>query len=361
MALTRNKELSNPNLFDETAGYEDETGIKLARGLNERERKQATILYRLFNELWGVCIIVGDPGMGKDVFGNYLSYILKRYFPHKRTLRDEKPRKLYGSYAGLFNEQVLSEDLAKMREIAKGIGSFAKGMGATKIDDVLEKAADDWVSTKGIVLLKNSILYLTEYWRYCYNREPHNPMNKTMGAIHKEKRHINVFIIGTVQLTSELDRKTCLPWIDWRVTCTRSRIDTTKYTYFIEKVKYDRRVNILVSASKPLAIPVDAGKPRSFIGDGKIVIKKPNYQPETEEERIVLDVIKAGADNYEDLVEFLETEGDMSEAETLTTLKQLCLKLPGHRLKSAIWYPCYYFLFNSKSAPQIKTSLKAGD
>lgn len=354
MALARTRGLYNTDLFDESAGYEDEVGIRIAKELTEQERQQAGILYRLFNELWGVCIIAGDPGMGKDTFGNYLSYTLKRYFPDRRVLRDERPRKLFGNYAGLFNDRVLSEDLARMREVAKGVG-------ATKIDGVLEKAADEWVSKQGIVLLKNSILYLTEYWRYCYNREPHNPMNKTMGAIHKEKRHINTLIIGTVQLITELDRKTCLPWIDWKVNCTRSRQDSTRYTYFIEKVRYDRRVNVLVPASKPLAIPIDAGKPRSSIGDGKIVIREPSYQPETEEERIVLDVIKAGADNYEELVEFLETEGDMSEIETLTTLKQLCLKLPGQRPKFAIWYPCYYFLFNSKSAPQIKTSLKVGD
>ena len=84
-------------------------------------------------------------------------------------------------------------------------------------------------------------------------------------------------------------------------------------------------------------------------------------KPETEEERIVLDVVKAGADNYETLVEFLETEGDMSEIETLMTLKQLCLKLPDRPPKFAIWYPCYYFLFNSRSVPQINTGLKVGD
>ena len=164
-----------------------------------------------------------------------------------------------------------------------------------------------------------------------------------------------------MQLPSELDKKTCLPWIDWRVTCTRSRTDSTRYAYFVEKVKYDRRLDILVPVGRPFAIPVDAGKPRSFIGDGRIVLRKPDYQPETEEERIVLDVLKAGIDRYEDLVELIETEGDMSEWEILTTIKQLGLKLPGTRPKFVIDYPCYYKLFNSKSAPQIRTTVAAGD
>lgn len=349
MTLMKIKEQEplDPELYDESAGYEDDLGIRLASGLTEQERRHAGLLYRLFNELWGLCIVVGEPGAGKDVFINYMGYTLKRYFPRKRTLRDEKPRRMFGQYAGLFNREVLSSDLRIMADVAKGVG-------AASIDQVLEKAADDWVTEKGTALLHNSFLLLTEFWKYVYNREPHNPMNKTMGAVHKLKRHINTLLIGGVQLTTDLDKKTALPFIDWRVNCNRSRKDTTQYMYFIEKIKYDRRKDILISTSKPLPIPVDAGKPRSFIGDGKIVIRKPYYRPETEEERIVLDVIKAGGDNYEEIVEFLENEGDMSEFEILATLKTLCLKLPGRRPKFVVKYPCYYFLYNSRSAPQIE-------
>jgi len=305
------------------------------------------MLYRLFNELWGLCIVVGDPGTGKDLFGNYISYLLKTYFPWKRVLRDEKPRALYGEYAGLFNETVLVEQLALMRALAKGVG-------VTRVGAILEKAADDWVTSEGAVLLKNSVLYLTEFWRYCYNREPHNPMNKTMGGIHKQKRHLDCLILGTVQLPTELDKKTCLPWVDWQVTCTRSAVNKTGFTFFVHKVKYDRRLAVIAPVGKPFPIPVDAGKPRSDLGDGKIVIRREDYEPETEEERIVLDVIKAGGDIYEDMIEFLNTKGDMSEREVLDTLKELKFR----KYKRAIDYPCYYGLYNSKSAPQIRTSLK---
>lgn len=172
------------------------------------------------------------------------------------------------------------------------------------------------------------------------------------------KRHLDVFIIGTVQNPTELDKKTCLKYIDWRVTCTRSVVNKTGFTYFVQKVKYDPRMDMLVPISKPYPISVDGGKPQSFIGDGKIVVKKYDYLPETEEERVVLTALKAGISNYEELVELLETEGDMSERETLSTLKELSLKLPGKKPKFVIDYPCYYKIFNSKSAPQIRTSLK---
>ena len=340
--------LIEEDLFDESKGYDDETGVRIATGLSPEEMQQAVVLYRLFNELWGLCVVSGDPGTGKDLFSNYLTYKLKQFFPWKRLLRDEKPRKIFGKYEGLFNEEVLRNDLATMRGIAQGRSMAER-------NEVLEKAADDWVAGAGEVLLKNSILYLTELWRYCYNREPHNPMNKTMGAIHKVKRHLDCLILGTVQLVEELDKKTCLPWIDWRVTCTRSTANKTGFVYYVQKVKYDRRTNLLVPIGRPFPIAFDAGKPRSTLGDGKIVVRKPNYIPENEEERLILEVMKAGVDNYEKLVDILETDGDMLETEVLQTLKEMRFT----KRKRVVDYPCYFDLYNSKSAPQIRTSLRS--
>jgi len=349
MTITRTK-LTDSDLFDETLGYEDEASVQLAEGLTPGEANQAKILYTLFNELWGLCLVVGPPGAGKDCFGNWLSYTLKRYFPWKRILRDEKPRKLYGEYAGLFNESVLAEDLARMRAIASGVGITQLGM-------VLEKAADDWVTSKGQVLLKNSVLYLTEFWRYCYKREPHNPMNKTMGGIHKEKRHLDCLILGTTQQVEDLDRFTCLPWVDWKVICSRAspKVNKTGFVFWVQKVRYDKRMMVLLSIGRPFPIAVDAGKPRSYLGDGLIVVRKPKYIPETEEERVVLTVLNEGMTKYDELVDYIETYGDMGEGEILATLKELAFV----RRKRAVSYPCYFRLFNSKSAPQMRTSLRS--
>jgi len=339
--------LVDSDLFDDTTGYEDEASVKLANGLTPEETKQAIVLYNLFNELWGLCLVVGDPGAGKDLFGNFLSYTIKRFFPWKRVMRDEKPRKLYGEYGGLFNESVLAEDLARMRDIAKGVGIGERG-------ELIEKAADNWVTTEGQVLLKNSILYLTEFWRYCYKRDPHNPMNKTMGGIHKEKRHLDCLIIGTTQQVEDLDRFTCLPWVDWKVICTRATNNKTGFVFWVQKVKYDKRMGVLISIGRPFPIAIDAGKPRSYLGDGKIIIRKPTYEPENEEERVVLSVIKDGINKYEDIVDCIDSDGDMSEGEILSTLKELAFV----KRKRTITYPCYFLLFNSKSAPSIKTTLK---
>jgi len=340
--------LNNEDLFDESVGYDDESGVMLAPGLTDEERKMGTYLYRLFDGLWGVCAVKGDPGTGKDLFGNYLTWKIKRFFPHKRIMRDEKPRALFGGYAGLFNEKVIYDDLKKMRAIASGSKTVSE------MDNAMDKAADEWIKGAGEVMLKNSILYLTEYWRYCYNREPHNPMNKTMGAIHKTKRHLDCLIIGTTQLLEELDRRTSKPWIDWVVTCTRSKAVPTAFSYYVQKVKYDKRMDVFQYMGQSRLIAFDAGKPRSNMGDGKLLLVKPDYTPQTEEERVVMEVLRAGVDTYEELVRVIETDGDMAESEILTTLKGLSFR-PHKRV---VLYPCYFRLYNSKSAPQLKTAVK---
>lgn len=340
--------MGDSELFDETAGYDDEVGVHYADGLTDMEKQQAVIFYRLFNELWGVCIVKGDPGTGKDLFGNYLAHKISRFFPWKKIVRDEKPRELFGTYAGLFDEKVIVEELKRMKAVADGKGVVV-GIGSE-----MERAATQWVTTIGEVLLKNSLLYLTEYWRYCYNREPHSPMNKTMGAIHKEKRHLDCLVVGTVQMTHDLDKYTCLPWVDWQVTCTRSVSNKTGFVYFVQKVKYDRRKEILIPLGRPLPVALDAGKPRTYLGDGKIRLRQNGYRPVFEEERIVLDVIRAGADTYEELVDYIKNNGDMSEREILDTLKDLKFR----KSKRALDYPCYFGMFNSKSAPQLKTKIR---
>ncbi len=344
--LGKKTRVDDSELYDDTAGYDDETGVRFATGLTPEEQKQAVSLYRLFNELWGFCIVKGDPGTGKDLIGNYLTWKLKRFFPHKKILRDEKPRLAFGSYAGLFNEQVIHDDLAKMMGIAKKTSLASRDM-------VLGKAAGDWLAGAGEVLLKNSVLYLTEYYRYCYSREPHNALNKTMGTIQKNKRHLDCLLIATTQMVEELDKRTAKPWIDWQITCTRSSIKRFGFTYFVQRVKYDKRMDVMVPLGRPFPISFDAGKPRTQIGDGRMVIRLPYYRPADDEERIVLDVMKAGVENYEELVHILGTQGDMEEWEVLDTLKELSFNLH----KRVIDYPCYLRLFNSKSVPQLKTSL----
>lgn len=341
-------------LYDDTAGYESDVGLLLTPGLSYEEQIEAVNIYKIFRGLWGLCIIVGDRGMGKDLFGNIISYLIKRYFPQKRILRDEKPRPLYGAYAGLFNKTVMAEDLDRMKAVAnrnRGSGGYVSG---------LTTAADDWVADKGMVLLKNCVLYLVEFWDWVYNRNPHDPMNKTMGAIHKMVRHLDSLIFGSVQIVGDLDKHTCLPFVDWQINCGRSKDNWSEYKYVCYKVKWDinkkRLVKIMMA---PHTFIFDGAKPKKFLGDGKIKILRHDYMPYNEDERVLLDVIKSGYDDYDAIVDLLYNEGDMDEDEVLETLKQLQFGRDRYGIfKRVIEYPCWFLVYNSKSAPQIKSSMR---
>ena len=66
-------------------------------------------------------------------------------------------------------------------------------------------------------------------------------------------------------------------------------------------------------------------------------------------------------ESLDEIVQFLEDEGDMEEYEIVSTLKELSLKLPFRRPKYVLGYPCYFTIYNSKSAVQIDSSIRVQD
>jgi len=122
-------------------------------------------------------------------------------------------------------------------------------------------------------------------------------------------------------------------------------------------VKYDIRQDKLLPMSRFFPLSIDAGRPIASLGDGKIRLLKPRYLHENEEERVVLDVLKAGYDTYEGIVECIENYGDMREGEVLSTLKELKFR----QSKRVVEYNCYFSLYNSKSAPQIRTTIRGDE
>jgi len=133
---------------------------------------------------------------------------------------------------------------------------------------------------------------------------------------------------------------------------------STEFTYFVQKVTYDKREDLLIPMGRPSVIGVDAGKPRSYLGDGRITLRNRDYEPVTQEEAIILKVIGAGIDTFEGIADILYSKGDMQEWEILNTLKALKYgKDELGRFNKAVDYPDIFGLFNSKSSPNMKTSI----
>lgn len=337
--------MDKEELFDYSIGYDDDPVLEFDQNLPEWLLEYAIKYYKLFNGLWGLAVASGMPGNGKDLLFNHISWVIKTAFP-KKLMRDEKPRELFGLYDGIFNDLSLKEDLDRMREVSKGVKTL------TERNELLAKAADDWVSSTGEVMLKNSVLYLTELWRYCSKRDPHNPMNKTMGGIFKMKRHMDLLTLGTIQLMSDIDRFTCIPFIDWEIKAYKSKVNPTGYVYLVYKCQYTGLRKGLINSDMPIdIIRLDGAQPVDYLGEPVTIIDA-EYKGNKNEQKL-LDAINSGIDTYEGLLAELKYRN----TNVLSIMKSLYSTRIIRKQKPVINYGCWFRLYNSKSAPNIKTNV----
>lgn len=218
MTLTMDR---NVPYYDDGPDLVEQGQIKLAEGLTDWEYEDADLLLPFTK---GVMIITGDPGSGKDLFGNVIAWKMKRYFG-KEVMRDEPPRRLFGPYIP-FDRNTINEDLSEMAEI-----SASKDTNKAKYTR-MTMLANEWLDFKGNELLRDKVMYITEFSSWMYNRASLSPINIFMGQILRRWRHFDLLVIGSTQLKSELDPKTCLPYVSHEVRCKWSslRPDTGNYT-----------------------------------------------------------------------------------------------------------------------------------
>lgn len=251
-------DLQDSVLYDDAPDLSETSQLELKDGLIDWEIEDASRIAPLTK---GVMIVTGAPRSGKDLFGNWLSWKIKRYFKDKRILRDERPRRLFGSYIP-FNPLMLQQDLARMKEVANGKGTYNDKVSQ------LDNMAKEWMTFKGEVLLKNAVLYLTEFGGYMYNREPFNPMNRLLGRILRMWGHLDLLVIGTTQQKHELDRYTCIPFITHEVRCKWSLKYRNTGLYNIYPQRYITTTGALEMSSKTISLSIDGGKSRPEL-DGK--------------------------------------------------------------------------------------------
>ena len=330
------------DFFDHEPGYDDDSSIHIRENIPDWQYEEAIRYYALFKELWGLVVISGERGNGKDLLLNYLSWVIYRSFD-KKLLRDEKPRELFGLYDGIFNEEVLSDQINKMNAEAKGLKNW------TEKDELISRLADDYVMSKEAQdLFSNSILALTEYWKYVYKREPHKPMNKTMGAIHKMLRHYPSIIFGTIQIVSDLDRYTCHPFINYEIRANRSANNRTGFIYLVYQCKYHQNSGVNISPYPIDVIKLDGARPVTDLGMPIHILD--NEYSGSKVEIKVLDAVKSGITTYEDLLKEVKFRV-RDDTSVLKILKYLFMHKP-----KIVNYGCWFNVFNSRSKPQISGS-----
>jgi len=260
MAVETRSERRLPDSYYDGADLDNLHGFPVVLSNPSRlERKEIEAL-ATFNK--GVMLVTGKAGSGKDAFAVSTAYENKRFWG-RRILLDFKPRRLFGEYV-YFDPIMMQREVDKMAKAASLNENDMDEPLTKKQEMIWREAADEWIGGHEI-LLKGSVLYLSELRRYCYNRNPHNRVNKSIGALCTQWRHLDMLIIGTHVQEHEIDRYTfkgnVTHWVtcDWMVT----QLNTTEATirrgaFLSEYGNFDVRL-------KPLKITVDGGQPRRFL------------------------------------------------------------------------------------------------
>ena len=270
--LEKDKQSKLRELYDDTEFSDDFYGLSLNPGLTEQEIKEAQLFATMAH---GVMLVTGRPGQGKDLFAHSFAYLIKRYFSNRKVFLDHKPKSLFGEYTP-FTPDFLLREIKKMGQKADiDIETDEEGniQGSIekqkKIAARTEELIKNWLQdgSEGQVMLQNGILVLGELKRWCYNRNPHNPLNKFIGGLCSIWRHLDLLIIGITPQMHEIDQYTFLYYVTHWADCSWSITRPFTTDVKIRRGQYlDPSRGVFGVALKPIIFHVDGKKPRPFLG-----------------------------------------------------------------------------------------------
>jgi len=232
------------------------------------ERREIRYLKSIY---WGVMFVEAKVGQGKDLFVMALSYQGKRYFGRPVVL-DMRPKKLFGFYHYM-NPQIMVREINKMAKKA-GIGGVDIDipLKGKKEEQAFDEVAKDWLG-ENKVMFQNAVVYLSELGRYCPRRNPHNRVNRFIGSLASQVRHLNMLLVGTHVLEEEIDRTTFLGHTNiWaKPKWGMRKLNTTDVK--IERGVYESEYGCFNVVLPPFNYQVDGGQPREFLTTGKTLFK----------------------------------------------------------------------------------------
>lgn len=251
-------------LFDESPTVNDLYDIPLVEGLTEAEIVEANVWRRFY---YGVMLVTGKPGSGKGLWMMWLGHKMKRFFG-RRILLDFKPREPFGLYVP-FNENVLLGELDKIKEMAATPTPIPKSISRSneKLKKEIQALGEKWMSTKGEVYLRGTMLALDELKKYFHNRRPHNPMGITLGDAVTTHRHLDLLLVGATPLEREIDQFSFLPYVTHRVKCSWGIDGKAHYNIFQTVWISDKWGGGQLSVKgKAFRMSLDGGVPRDALG-----------------------------------------------------------------------------------------------
>jgi len=261
------KNIELEELYDFTPEPGEDKLPPLNEGLTEEEREEAPFYNQLKR---GVMVATGEPGSGKGTFMHFLLWKLRTLFKGFRVMLDRKPRMLFGVYIPI-NEEIVINEFKKLNEQYK-IGKsgiehdFAKySQNKEKINALVER----WIGDNK-ELFYNAGMGLDEFWRYFYNRDPHNPMNRAISPLFKRFRHHELLVIGSAPHLDELDVKACLKYITHEVRCNQTLAEGVHLATIHKTRWFEGRQVLEIADTQPITLIIDALAPRERLG-GKCI------------------------------------------------------------------------------------------
>lgn len=152
------RKIDPSQLYDTTPEHTNENSLVIQSGLTPEEMQDAIFLRKFARQ--GVIILSGDVGGGKSGLSTILGWKFKRYFK-KIAIMDSKPRPLFGEYIP-WSEEFVVDQLHRIEE-----------MQSVNNDSLMNQQSNlEWYAPSGQVFLKNSVLILEEFKRYCPRDNP---------------------------------------------------------------------------------------------------------------------------------------------------------------------------------------------
>ncbi len=243
-------------LYDTTP--EETKPPELNEGLTEEELAEVDFFKQF---LIGVIIITGEPRAGKDLFMHWILWKLKLLFKGFRVLLDRKPRLMFGKYTP-FDEKILIQEFSSLNEKYKtGKNSIATDFAHySDHKEELNALINKWnMGHEGLFTFSG--IGLTEWWRYFYNRAPHNPMNAALSPVLKRYGHLHCVVLGTTPHAEELDTKACLQYVTHELS-----VQAMGGGIHVAQLRRRRFINnesiIVATDEAPPTLVLDALKPR---------------------------------------------------------------------------------------------------
>lgn len=169
-------------LYDTTPEQTEENSLVIKDGLTPEEMRDAIFLRRFAKQ--GVILLSGDVGGGKSSLANIWGWKFKRYFG-KLAIMDSKPRPLFGEYIP-WSEEFIIEQLHRIEEI----------QSANNNSLTSQTSASEWHAPSGQIFLKNSVLILEEFKRYCPRDNSNIAICQAIHSLLTVRRHLDMVIIG---------------------------------------------------------------------------------------------------------------------------------------------------------------------